>query len=214
VGMGAFYAATARATLTAIVMIAELTNDFHSVLPVMFAAVSADAVSIALHKDSIYTVSLTRQGIRYEHDRVQSPLDVMQVKDVMSRRVQTVPAETKCFDAFVRMLDGGHTGYPVVDREGKLAGIITRRDLSRIMQEDKGDLSVGEVVTGMTITAFPDELLARVRDRMHAQDIGRLVVVDPEDRRSILGIITRSDILHAESRGLAEASEAEGAGPV
>ncbi|HUR62183.1 MAG TPA: chloride channel protein [Candidatus Thermoplasmatota archaeon] len=199
VGMGAFYAASTRATLTAIVILTELTRNYLLILPLMLAAVIADAVSVALSRESLYTIKLTQKGIHYEHDRVQSPLDYIQVKDVMSHKVETLTTTMTVGEAFNRMMDLGHTGYPVVDAEGKLAGILTRRDLSRHMQAGKGTQPLADVVSGLCITAFPDEMLYRARDRIYQQDIGRLIVVDPNDRKKVTGILTRSDLLRAEA---------------
>ena len=199
VGMGAFYAATGRATLTTIVLMTELTSGYAIVLPVMFAAVTADAVSIGLSRDSIYTVRLTKRGILFDHDRMQSPLDFLQVKDVMTREIDSLKGSLDVGSAFNRMLDLGHTGYPVVDEGGALLGVVTRRDLSKHMHEGRGAARLDEVVSGLLITAFPDDVLHRARDRLFEEDIGRLLVVDPADRRRLVGIVTRSDVLRAEA---------------
>jgi chloride channel protein, CIC family len=199
VGMGAFYAASSRATLTAIVFLAEITQEFSILLPVMLAAVTADAIAVRFSRDSLYTIKLTQRGIRYEHDRLTSPLDYLLVKDVMTPKVDVVPATMTVGEAFNRMLDLGHTGYPVVDEHGKLAGMVTRRDMSKHMQAGRGPDPLSAVVPGLCITAFPEEPLYKARDRIHQQGIGRLVVVDPADRRKVVGILTRSDLLRAEA---------------
>ncbi len=208
VGMGAFYAATGRATLTTIVLLMELTGSRTIILPLMFAAVTADAVSIGLSKDSIYTVRLTKKGILYEHDRMQSPLDFITVEDVMTRDVDTLAGSMTAGEAFNQMLDQGHTGFPVVDEEGQVIGVITRRDLSRHLHEDRGASPLSELVSGLLITAFPHDRLYTARDRIFNEDIGRLIVVDPLDRRRVLGIITRSDILRAEAERDVEHTDA------
>ncbi len=200
VGMGAFYAASTRATVTAIVVLAELTGDFAVLLPLMLAAVTADAVSVRLSRVSLYTIKLRDTGITYEHDRVQDPLDFLQVKDAMSPKVEMLPSTVTVGEAFNRMMDVGHTGYPVVDAEGRLAGIVTRRDLSKHLHAGRGKDPLSTVVSGLCITAFPHEMLYRARDRLYQQDIGRLVIVDPADRMKVLGILTRSDLLRAAAR--------------
>lgn len=199
VGMGAFYAASSRATLTGIVILTELTRDYSILVPLMLAAVAADAVSVRFSRESLYTIKLSQKGIHYEHDRMQSPLDFMQVQDVMTKEVQSLPASTTVGEAFNRMLDLGHTGYPVVDTQGQLAGIVTRRDLSRHLQLGKGSDPLSGIVSGLCITATPNEMLYRARDRIFREGIGRLVVVDPADRRKVVGILTRSDLLRAEA---------------
>lgn len=200
VGMGAFYAASTRATLTAIVILTELTRDYAILLPLMLAAVAADAVSVRYSKESLYTIKLSQKGILYDHDRVQSPLDFLQVKDVMTKDVHTLPHSMTVGEAFNRMADTGHTGYPVVDDQGKLMGILTRRDLSKRLHESRGQDTLGSVASGILITAFPQDMLHTARDRMFQEQIGRLLVVDPADRRSLLGILTRSDLLAAEAQ--------------
>jgi CIC family chloride channel protein len=200
IGMVAFYAASTRATLTAIVIVAELTRDYDVVLPAMLAAVAADAVSVRYSKESLYTLKLAQKGILYEHDRVTSPLETLQVKQVMTRNVETLDATTSVGAAFGRMTDGGHTGYPVVSPDGRLTGIVTRRDLAKRLHEGKGNEPLSAVVSGALITAYPDEMLHKARDRMFQERIGRLMVVDPSDRLRLLGIITRSDLLSAEAQ--------------
>lgn len=200
VGMGAFYAATGRATLTTIVLMSELTQGYAIVLPLMFAAVTADAVSVGLSRDSIYTVRLTQRGILYEHDRVQSPLDSMTVGEVMTPSVDCLVGDLSVREAFQEMLEVGHTGYPVVDAEGRLLGVVTRRDLSKAIHEEKADMRLADVVSGLLITVFAQERLHKARDLIFEEDIGRLLVVDPLDRRRLLGIVTRSDLLRAEAQ--------------
>jgi CIC family chloride channel protein len=63
VGMGAVFAATARAPITGLIIIFELTGDYHIILPLMCAIVVATALSNAITKDTIYTLKLRRRGI-------------------------------------------------------------------------------------------------------------------------------------------------------
>lgn len=199
VGMGAFYAASTRATLTAIVMLTELTRDYSIIVPLMLAAVVADAVSVRLSRETVYTIKLTQTGVIYEYDRLQSPLDFLQVKDVMSKDVHGLGTNTPVGEAFNRMIDLGHTGYPVLGPDGKLKGVVTRRDLSKQLHAGKGSDPLSAVVSGLAITATPNEALYLARDRLHREGIGRLIVVDPLDRTKVVGILTRSDLLRAEA---------------
>ncbi len=208
VGMGAFYAASGRATLTTIVLMSEMTNGYDIVLPLMFAAVTADLVSVSLSRDSIYTTRLRKRGISYDHDRMQSALDVVRVGNVMTPEVDRLSQDMPVGEAWAAMLDMGHNGFPVVDEEDLLVGVVTRRDLSRALHDGHGEKPLKEVVSGLSVTAYPHELLHLARDRLFTQDIGRLIVIDPEDRRRILGIVTRSDIMRAEAEHDIEITDA------
>ncbi len=198
VGMGAFYAASGRATLTTIVLLMELTGSREIILPIMFAAVTADAVSIGLSKDSIYSIRLTKRGILYDHDRTQSPLDFHTVAEVMTRDVDTLDAEMTVGEAFSNMLDQGHNGFPVVDETGVI-GVVTRSDLAKALHDGKGEKPLKEVVSGLLITCYAHERLFVARDRLFQEDIGRLLVVDPQERKRLVGILTRSDLLRGEA---------------
>ncbi|HET9103483.1 MAG TPA: chloride channel protein [Solirubrobacteraceae bacterium] len=63
VGMGAVFAAAARAPITGVLIIFELTGDYGIILPLMLAVVVATAISGVLSPDTIYTLKLRRRGI-------------------------------------------------------------------------------------------------------------------------------------------------------
>ena len=62
VGMGAVFAGAARAPITAVIIIFELTGDYTIILPLMVAIVAAAGLSSLLSKDTIYTLKLRRRG--------------------------------------------------------------------------------------------------------------------------------------------------------
>ncbi len=63
VGMGAVFAATARAPISAVLIIFELTGDTGMIMPLMLAVVVSTAFSNAITRDTIYTLKLRRRGI-------------------------------------------------------------------------------------------------------------------------------------------------------
>ena len=62
VGMGAVFAGAARAPITAVIIIFELTGDYRIILPLMFAIVLAAGISNRLSRGTIYTLKLRRRG--------------------------------------------------------------------------------------------------------------------------------------------------------
>jgi CIC family chloride channel protein len=73
VGMGAFFAAVAKAPTTSLLILFELTNDYRIMLPLMAATVSAVYLSHWMMPQSIYTLKLHRRGIRYPYDHGEAP---------------------------------------------------------------------------------------------------------------------------------------------
>ncbi|GAB2471834.1 chloride channel protein [Jatrophihabitans fulvus] len=63
IGMGAVFAGAARAPITAVVILVELTGEYSIVLPLMTAIVLATGVSHALSRDTVYTAKLRRRGV-------------------------------------------------------------------------------------------------------------------------------------------------------
>ena len=65
VGMAAFFAATAKAPTTSILILFEMTNDYRIMLPLMAAVVGSVYMSHRLSPFSIYTLKLQRRGIGF-----------------------------------------------------------------------------------------------------------------------------------------------------
>ncbi len=85
VGMGAVFAATARAPITGLIIIFELTGNYRIILPLMCAIVVATALSNHITKDTIYTLKLRRRGIDIDAPRTPSRMAQITVHDAMGR---------------------------------------------------------------------------------------------------------------------------------
>jgi CBS domain-containing protein len=94
-----------------------------------------------------------------------------------------------------------HQGFPVVDGEGALVGVLTRRDL--LDPAGGAERSLGAMVKRPPIVAYADGTLRDVVDAMARADIGRLPVVERQRPRHVVGIVTRGDVVAAEARRLA-----------
>jgi chloride channel protein, CIC family len=63
IGMGAVFAGAARAPITAVVILFELTGEYSIILPLMVAIVLAELISRFISQETIYTLKLRRRGI-------------------------------------------------------------------------------------------------------------------------------------------------------
>src|SRR5664279_5697718 len=63
IGMGAVFAGAARAPITAIVILFELTGEYSIILPMMLAIVLATGISHLVSRDTVYTLKLMRRGM-------------------------------------------------------------------------------------------------------------------------------------------------------
>jgi CBS domain-containing protein len=116
------------------------------------------------------------------------------VADVMVRNVQTIDSSMNLTQAAQRMRDANVGMLPVVDG-GRLKGIVTDRDLvvrGMASGVDPSSMRIADVATHSLVAARPDWPLRRAMDTMASHQIGRLPVIDDDDR--VLGIVTLSSL--------------------
>jgi CIC family chloride channel protein len=83
VAMGAVFAAAARAPLTAVASVVEMTGDFTLTLPVMLAVAVATATSRGLSYGTIYTTKLLRRGTDIDRTPTADPFEDLTAADAM-----------------------------------------------------------------------------------------------------------------------------------
>lgn len=149
------------------------------------------------------------------------------VADVMTPNPITVEPQTPLSEAIKLLAEKHISGLPVVDRTGKLVGVISETDLmwqetgvdpppyimildsviylqnpSRYEKEIHKALGqiVGEVMTDKPISIAPTQSLREAAHLMHEKNIRRLPVVD-ENTAQVVGIVTRGDIIRTMALG-------------
>ena len=204
VGMAAVFAATSRATLTAILMLFEMTSAYEIILPLMFACVVADAVSSLLSKETIFTAKLAKQGIEYVHDLSVNILESARVKEAMTADYTAVKEDTPLRKVVDMHLYTGRKGFPVVSADGRLKGMITLTDVRKAFEGNKRDAVVKDVMTKRVVTVYPGETLQTAMEKMVLRKFGHLPVVDPNKPARIIGMLDREAILDRYRSVLAE----------
>ncbi len=218
VGMGAIMGGTMRSPLTGMIFCLELTHDWNA-LPALFVGnLAALGVTVLLLRRSILTEKLARRGQHITREYSVDLFELTRVGEVMDRTPPIIPA-----DMTVRALSewisqdesaGSRHGAFIVDREFKLAGIITRSDVLRALREDAAGSST-VLAAGKTslIVTYPDEPLHDAIAKLLKHKVGRLPVVQRDDARQVVGYLGRADILAARSRSHEE-EESRSQGPL
>ncbi len=205
VGMAAVFAAAARAPLTAIMIVFELTDDYRILLPLMAAVVVAVVIAERMEPESIYTLKLVRRGIRLFRGRDMDVLASVYVAEVMDPNPVTVSPDVPANSLGGLFLQTNSHAFPVVDEEGRLWGIVSLADYRRAIgnkpSADPG-LKVRDIAVRSVIVAYPDETLRDVAQKMAPRDLSRVPVVDRKNPHKLLGVIRRNDIVHAYELGM------------
>lgn len=204
VGMAAVFAGAARAPFTAILIVFEMTNDYRLMVPLMAAVIFSMLVAERLHKESIYTLKLTRRGIHLRRGRDIDVMENLTVAEAMRPAPEPVPHNLP-LRMVPALLDGARMhGLPVTDKDDKLCGVITIQDVEKAMDNDEKNLNhpVTKFCSQNLIVAYPDETVHHALERMSHRDIGRLPVVDHNSPTKLIGWISRADIVRAYERAL------------
>ncbi len=110
----------------------------------------------------------------------------------MSSPVRTVRPETTIDEAQRILLRYGHSGLSVVNAEGELVGVISRRDLDIAFHHGFSHAPVKGYMTTNLKTITPETPLPDIESIMVTYDVGRLPVLD---QGQLVGIVTRTDVL-------------------
>ncbi|MBN3909200.1 MAG: CBS domain-containing protein [Nostoc sp. NMS1] len=113
-------------------------------------------------------------------------------RDLMSSPVRTILPETTITEAQRILLRYGHSGLSVVDIQGQLVGIISRRDIDIALHHGFSHSPVKGYMTRNLKTITPDTTLPQIESLMVTYDIGRLPVLE---NGQLVGIVTRTDVL-------------------
>jgi coenzyme F420 hydrogenase subunit beta len=131
-----------------------------------------------------------------------SMLEEVKVREIMTKKVTTV-APTMTVDGLLdKIAKHHHIGFPVIDESNRIVGIVTLQDAMQVAKEKRNSVSVGEIATKDLVVVFPDNSVAEAFEKMSQHNVGRLLVVDEKDKRLLLGILTRSDVMHTLRKNL------------
>ena len=203
ISMGAILGGTMRVPFTAVIFVLELTRDFNALLPLFIAVVVAYAFTVLTMKRSILTEKISRRGFHLSREYAIDPLEILFVREVMRTNIVAIPQYISIEDLSRRVeaAHGRQRLYPVLASNGELAGVITRKDIQRIHERS---MTFGEAMKTKIVTAFPDEPLRLVVYRMAETGLTRMPVVDRENPRKLVGMISLTDLLRARTRNLEE----------
>jgi H+/Cl- antiporter ClcA len=210
VAMGAVFGAASRATFSFIIFAFEITRDYNAVLPLMLVSVIADGIAMVLMpRASIMTEKLARRGLRIHQDYEADVLGQVAVSETMDRDVPQIPATMMLTELANRIAQhdpavARHEGMIVVNENGELAGIITRGDVLRALQDSGETKTVLQAGTSDVVVAYPDETLEEASTKMLTADVGRLPVVDRSAPKKVLGYLGRQNIMAARLRRMQE----------
>jgi CIC family chloride channel protein len=210
VGMGAVFAGAARAPLTAVIIMFELTGDYQIILPLMLAIALATAGSRLLSADTIYTLKLRRRGIDIARGRSVDVMAALRVRDAMGSVPVTVRVDTPVPE-IIKTLGGSKLdALPVIDPDGRYRGVISTRQLERALANSRPDATAGDLSEQPPTASLDQPLTDALPNLLHGETSGLPVLAG--DETTVVGWLTHRDVLRAYQARQRLAGRDDGAG--
>ncbi len=193
VGMGAVFAAASRAPITAVIIIFELTGDYHIILPLMVAVVIAVSLAALLSGESIYTAKLRRRGVDLRRHR-----QFISRKLTAGEAARPLPPAVAADEPLAALLErfarSGEPVLPVYEDDGHLVGAVNARTLDEAASGGRLAATAADLAEPVTSVAA-GQRLDDVLDQMLALHADALPVADDDGK--MIGWITHRDVLIA-----------------
>ena len=211
VGMAGFFAGIARAPISTIIMVSEMTGSYQLLLPTMWVSTLC---FLLCNGETLYRkqVPTRLESPAHRGDFTIDVLEGIKVADVYrsDRKIELVQEAMPLAD-IVQLLSRTHQHYfPVLNAEGRMVGIFSADDVrSYIYDETIWQLAdAADVMTSPFISVTPKDDLNEAMRRFTALNIDELPVLDPDDSGRLLGMLRRKETIGAYNRQLARRQEA------
>ena len=215
ISMGAILGGTMRSPFTGIIFAVELTHDVNTLLPLLIACVIAHGFTVLVMRRSILTEKVSRRGYHLTREYAIDPLEILFVREVMRTNVVALSNTFSLKDLARSLRSDAKAGnqvqrlYPVVDNDRQLRGIVTRKDLSKLTEQDQQNAThkrddLAALIQQHPVVAYSGEPLRGVIYRMAETSFTRFPVVESADSSRLVGMISLNDLLTAMNRSLAE----------
>jgi CIC family chloride channel protein len=196
IGMGAVFAGAARAPITAMIIMFELTGEYSIILPLMAAIVLATTASHLLTGDSIYTLKLRRRGVDLTQRLSGRELETTKVAQVLTPVGPTLLGDLHLIDAVDKLADAPHGQLPVVDDRGAYLGVLTARTAAETLADGGHDTTSVTSVVEQPLSVNVGQNLESCLDALESSHSSAVPVLD-DTSDNIVGWLTAQQVLLA-----------------
>ncbi len=201
VGMAGFFAAAANTPISTLIMVSEMTGNYHLLVPSMFVCF----VAFMLCKK--YTLYENQIATRFDApantgNMMKAVLLKIPVVDVIARQTDSDFVQVREGTNLRKLLElfagSSSSSFPVVDEDGKLISMIHSRDLRSVVADPSLEpLVVAADLAHAPVTIRKNEDLFVAVQQMASNWVDDLLVVDDQDPERPLAILSRSDVVSA-----------------
>ncbi|MCA9554339.1 MAG: chloride channel protein [Myxococcales bacterium] len=201
VGMAGFFAAAANTPISTIIMVSEMTGNYHLLVPSMWVCVLA---FLLVRRHTLYEHQLARRTDSPVHlgEMMGEVLKILSVREAITGATHEPMVTVKANASFKELsrcfAETRHSCFPVVDANGKLLGVVGEDALRQALTIDGlADVVVAADLIERAPTLIPTESLHSAMRKMVQGKRDELVVVSDEDETMPMATLSRRDLIAA-----------------
>ena len=212
VGMAGFFAAAANCPISTIIMVSEMTGNFHLLVPSMLVCILAYLLA---SRYSLYEKQLPSrlEAPSKMGNMLSAVLRTITVRRALglspgstqNKPVLTVPKDMSLAYLIDHFSKSDQACFPVVDDDGELVGMISSEDIRPAVADDGLiGLVVAHDIAAPPLTVSPDDTLLTAVTKMMGEESNVLVVVEPNDPHRPVGVLSHDRVVQAYSQEVFE----------
>ncbi|MDQ6981784.1 MAG: chloride channel protein [Mariprofundus sp.] len=211
VACGALTAAALQAPLTVMLIMFEMTGDYHIMLPLMAACSVATLVTRTFGRASVFTEALEERGIETQWGLEQSWMRSVSVSRIPWRSIPSVSENTRLDKLKQVYTESGKGCVQVVDNDGLMVGIVTFSDLQQWLIDTALDqvIVASEVVNRNVLVVSENDSLLDAIDILDREEFEQMPVVAADNSRKVLGVLSRNAIFSTYHKMIVKHGESE-----
>ncbi|MDR0874365.1 MAG: chloride channel protein [Prevotellaceae bacterium] len=196
-GMAGVMAGVMHSPLTAIFLIAELTGGYSLFMNLMITATISYLTIIMFEPHSLYAMRLAKRGELLTHHKDKAVLTLLKMESVIETDLKTVSPDMMLGELVKVVSQSRRNIFPVVDKNGKLLGIVLLDEIRNIMfrSELYQRFRVRKLMISPPAKVNIEMPMEKVMDLFESTNAWNLPVIDENEK--YLGFVSKSKIFNS-----------------
>ncbi len=201
VGMVGFFSAAANTPFSTIVMVTEMTGNYHLIIPSIWTAGIGYLVA---QKWTIYEkqVKDRKHSKAHYYEYAKDILEEIRVKEIMHSKFTVIYQTTPLYMIYKVLSKSKDDDLIVLDAQGKLVGIISIKSIANLLGNTGLEHFViaKDLANEHVLTTTLSENIHSLLHRVGFRDINVIPVVERKEPKKVIGIVRRKDIINAYNK--------------
>ena len=205
VGMSGLIAGMLHAPLTGIFLIAEITNGYSLIVPLMIVSALSYYVNRIFFRHSVYTNSVAEHGVEVTHNKDVSILNMMTINNLIETNFSKIKRGSTLGDLIPVIASSRRNIFPVVDKDGTFCGHVLFDDIRSVMfDQTLYNQPIEEFTVIPEYLIHPEDPMEAVVKKFQISGKYNIPVIE---NGKYLGYVSRANVFSTYRKTLSEISE-------